>query len=279
MPAKPPPPIPWRMRWTTATATSSRSKIRSEYRVPSFRQMSVECAARHHDDQRVEVDLADGSRRGAGGRDSRRRSGRDRHARASSGKYVFSTIHTRDVASTVTALRDLHIDNRSLAGNLTGIISQRLVRRAGNECRRNEPISEKMAQFMRDEGVDPPESVAAPSGCQKCRNTGYYERVGVFEAVLPDREIREAIGRGDGEDDLRDMLRGPRHPQPVGRFAGQSARRNLHLRRSSFDDLGLVSGLMPDLGARYRGRLITATALLADAGREFRRWRRPGAKG
>ncbi|MEX0679199.1 MAG: ATPase, T2SS/T4P/T4SS family, partial [Pirellulales bacterium] len=40
---------------------------------------------------------------------------------ASSGKFVFTTMHTRDVAATVTALRDLHIDNRSLAGNLTGI--------------------------------------------------------------------------------------------------------------------------------------------------------------
>jgi type IV pilus assembly protein PilB len=178
-----------------------------EYRVPSFRQMSVD--ARHgitmtsglRSILRMDPDVVlVGEIRDAEAAEIAMRA-------ASSGKYVFSTIHTRDVASTVTALRDLHIDNRSLAGNLTGIISQRLVRRACDQCHRTEPISERMSQFMRDEGVEPSDSVAAPSGCQKCRNTGYYERVGVFEAVLPDREIREAIQRGEGEDDLRDMLR------------------------------------------------------------------------
>ncbi len=178
-----------------------------EYRVPSFRQMSVD--ARHGITMtsglksilRMDPDVVlVGEIRDAEAAEIAMRA-------ASSGKYVFSTIHTRDVASTVTALRDLHIDNRSLAGNLTGIISQRLVRRACDQCHRTEPISEKMAQFMRDEGVEPPVSVAAPGGCQKCRNTGYYERVGIFEAVLPDREIREAIERGDGENDMREMLR------------------------------------------------------------------------
>ena len=62
---------------------------------------------------------------------------------ASSGKYVFSTLHTRDVASTLTALRDLHLDLRSLAGNLTGIISQRLVRRLCPQCRRPTPLRDE----------------------------------------------------------------------------------------------------------------------------------------
>jgi type IV pilus assembly protein PilB len=126
---------------------------------------------------------------------------------ASSGKYVFTTIHTRDVASTVTALRDLHIDNRSLAGNLTGIISQRLVRRVCPDCCRQLPIDARRAQAFRDEGVEPPDSLAAPGGCKKCRNTGYRERIGIFEVVLPDRDIRAAIERGESEDDLRDLLR------------------------------------------------------------------------
>jgi general secretion pathway protein E len=126
---------------------------------------------------------------------------------ASSGKYVFTTLHTRDVASTITALRDLHIDNRSLAGNLTGIISQRLVRRPCQHCRREVSIDEAQCGLFVDQGVEPPASLFDNLGCEQCRYLGYFERIGVFEVVLPDRAIREAIEQGAPEDELRDLLR------------------------------------------------------------------------
>jgi general secretion pathway protein E len=126
---------------------------------------------------------------------------------ASSGKYVFTTLHTRDVASTITALRDLHIDNRSLAGNLTGIISQRLVRRLCPHCRRQTPIDSIQPQYFLDENVPPPTVLPTAGGCEKCRNLGYHERVGVFEVALPNRAIRESIERGAAEEELRDLLR------------------------------------------------------------------------
>ncbi len=126
---------------------------------------------------------------------------------ASSGKYVFTTLHTRDVASTVTALRDLHIDNRSLAGNLTGIISQRLVRRVCRHCRGQMAIDDSQRQAFRDEGLDPPDLLSSHAGCEQCRHSGYHERIGIFEVVLPDRALREAIEGGAAEDELRDLLR------------------------------------------------------------------------
>jgi type IV pilus assembly protein PilB len=178
-----------------------------EYRIPSFRQMSVD--ARHGVTMtsglrsllRMDPDVVlVGEIRDAETAEIAMRA-------ASSGKYVFTTIHTRDVASTVTALRDLHIDNRSLAGNLTGIISQRLVRRVCPECCRRLPIDAAQSKVFADEGVDPPEVLATAGGCRKCRNTGYHERIGVFEVVLPDRAIREAIEHGAAEDDLRDLVR------------------------------------------------------------------------
>ena len=126
---------------------------------------------------------------------------------ASSGKYVFTTLHTRDVASTITAMRDLHIDNRSLADNLTGIISQRLVRRLCPHCRKMEPIQPAEQQLFSQEEVEPPAELPKPVGCSRCRNVGYRERVGIFEVVLPNRAIREAIEGGAAEDELRDLLR------------------------------------------------------------------------
>ncbi len=126
---------------------------------------------------------------------------------ASSGKYVFTSLHTRDVASTITALRDLHIDNRSLGGNLTGIISQRLIRRLCGECCRTENPTAAEADVFARHGIVIPQEIGRPVGCPRCQNTGYYDRVGVFEVVIPEKDILHAIENGGSEDELRNVIR------------------------------------------------------------------------
>ncbi len=126
---------------------------------------------------------------------------------ASSGKYVFSTLHTRDVASTVTALRDLHIDSRSLSGNLAGIISQRLLRRLCQECCRRDTPTASEADLFAKHNVILPQEIFRPVGCPRCRNTGYFDRIGVFEVVFPEREVLNAIEQGVAEQELRSIIR------------------------------------------------------------------------
>jgi len=125
---------------------------------------------------------------------------------ASSGKYVFSSLHTRDVASTVTALRDLHIDNRSLAGNLAGIISQRLVRRLCPECSRAEAPNEQDAAIFRELKLPVPASIRHPVGCTHCHGTGYFDRIGLFELITSDDGIVHAIEAGRSEEELRQLI-------------------------------------------------------------------------
>jgi type II secretory ATPase GspE/PulE/Tfp pilus assembly ATPase PilB-like protein len=126
---------------------------------------------------------------------------------ASSGKYVFTTLHTRDVASTITALRDLHIDNRSLGGNLTGIISQRLVRTLCRDCRRETAIGSDDALLFETAGIERPERLFVPEGCSNCGGRGYLGRTGIFEVVVSDRAICNCIEQGEAEDVLRDLIR------------------------------------------------------------------------
>ncbi|MDB5389507.1 MAG: hypothetical protein JWM11_5153, partial [Planctomycetaceae bacterium] len=126
---------------------------------------------------------------------------------SSSGHYVFTTLHTRDVASTVTALRDLHADNYSLAANLTGIVSQRLLRCLCRECRVAVPTTDDERRLFVAAEMEPPVELYQPRGCGICQNSGYRGRVGVFEAVVVTPEIMSAIQRGVPEDELRQLIR------------------------------------------------------------------------
>lgn len=126
---------------------------------------------------------------------------------ASSGKYVFTTLHTRDVASTVTAILDLSIDRRSLAGNLTGIISQRLVRRLCPQCRQPAELSDKDRAWFGRYGIEPRSQIYVPVGCPACRGKGYRGRVGIFEAVLADAELVQQIAQGSTEHEVRELIR------------------------------------------------------------------------
>ncbi len=178
----------------------------AEYDIPTFRQLSVD--TKHGITMtsglrtllRLDPDVVlIGEIRDADAAETAMRA-------ASSGKYVFSSLHTRDVASTVTAIRDLHIDNRSLAGNLAGIISQRLLRRLCAECSTAAaPTEQEAAVFVANE-LEPPKEIRHPVGCPRCRGTGYYDRIGLFEVVTSEDDIITAINDGKPERELRRLI-------------------------------------------------------------------------
>ncbi len=126
---------------------------------------------------------------------------------ASSGKNVISTLHTRDVASAVTTLRDLHLDNRSLAENVRGVVNQRLVRRLCKDCCNLKPVSDQLVTRFGELNIEPVTEVAVPRGCPQCRETGYRGRVGIFEVAVIDDALREAIARQASEQELREIMR------------------------------------------------------------------------
>lgn len=112
---------------------------------------------------------------------------------ALTGHMVFSTLHTNDAASAVTRLLDLGIEPYLLASSLVGVVSQRLVRRVCRDCK----ITDSGAAECWDQRTDESQSSLAGAvkgkGCSSCRNTGYRGRVGVFEMMVVNEEIRELI--------------------------------------------------------------------------------------
>ncbi len=108
------------------------------------------------------------------------------------GHIVVSTLHTNSSAATITRLLEMGIESYLLADSLSGIVAQRLVRRLCKACRK--PRSATHAE-KHNLNLDPYQEymVYDPVGCSLCNDTGYYDRIGVYEIMQITPEIRRAI--------------------------------------------------------------------------------------
>lgn len=102
------------------------------------------------------------------------------------GHLVLATLHTNDAASAVTRLADMGIEPFLLSSSLLGVLAQRLVRKLCPHCRR--------------QGAD---GQWHPVGCEQCGHTGYQGRLGVFELLAVDEDIRALVHRQAPEADIR----------------------------------------------------------------------------
>lgn len=126
---------------------------------------------------------------------------------AGAGAFVFSSLHARDVATTITMLREFNIPSRNIATSLAGIVNQRLVRRLCTQCREQIAVSEKQVKLFSDQGMQAPDHVYVPRGCDICRGTGFYGRCGIFEVVACSGELSDAIAQGASEKEIRQIMR------------------------------------------------------------------------
>ncbi len=108
------------------------------------------------------------------------------------GQLVFTTLHSNDAPRTIERLVELGVARASLAAGLTAVLAQRLVRRLCENCRRSEPIP--VAQRARCAATASHWFV--PGGCRACAHSGYSGRIGVYELLVVDDPLRNAIGAG-----------------------------------------------------------------------------------
>ncbi|OIR18586.1 type II secretion system protein E [mine drainage metagenome] len=129
------------------------------------------------------------------------------------GHLVFSTIHTNDAPGAITRLIDMGIEPFLVASAIELVIAQRLVRRLCPECCRSEPIHRtKLLDTLAILGVDPSEAegvetLKAPVGCDRCRNTGYRGRIGLFEIFRPNEALHDLILRRESTRALANCAR------------------------------------------------------------------------
>ncbi len=119
------------------------------------------------------------------------------------GHLVLSTLHTNDTASTVARLIDMGIEPYILSSSLAGIISQRLVKKLCNSCKKSHITTESEMKLL---GIDKPIEIFEKVGCSACGNTGYSGRTGIYEMMIVDKEVRENINNGASTDEIRNIV-------------------------------------------------------------------------
>lgn len=119
---------------------------------------------------------------------------------AITGHLVLSTIHTNDAISAVARLTDMGVEPYLLSSALRGVVSQRLVKRLCNHCKKEITLSEV------EQGVlhDTIGKIYAPVGCSYCNNTGYKGRLPIHEILRIDTKLTNLISKNANIELLRE---------------------------------------------------------------------------
>jgi type IV pilus assembly protein PilB len=124
------------------------------------------------------------------------------------GHLVLSTFHTNDAPSAISRFSFMGLERYLLASSLDLIIAQRLVRRVCEKCKEPVEYDEPMLKELK---ITPEEAKSLTfykgKGCTACGNTGYKGRLPVFEFLMLDNDVREAIVRGANESEIRQISR------------------------------------------------------------------------
>ncbi len=122
------------------------------------------------------------------------------------GHLVLSTLHTNTAVGAIARLRDMGVEPFLLSSSLLGMLAQRLVRILCPECKQAYTASERECKALELSRTKPP-TLHRPAGCEKCNQTGYRGRTGIYEMVMVDEHMRGMIHDGASEQQLEHYAR------------------------------------------------------------------------
>ena len=130
------------------------------------------------------------------------------------GHYVLSTIHTINAIEVITRLRKIGISNYDIASTLATTVSQRLVRRICPKCAierefldEEKEIINKIGQKYGVEFDLKGKTTYEAQGCKYCNNVGYYDRIGIFEVLKIEDEVRDAITKDKSALEIQEVAK------------------------------------------------------------------------
>jgi len=124
------------------------------------------------------------------------------------GHLVFSTLHTNDAPSAITRLRDMGVPTFLITATVEAILAQRLVRKICVQCRTQfDPSDELLLELQLPIEKARQYKFYYGKGCQRCNNSGYKGRCGIYELLDMSDDIRDMISADASVDDMRNLAR------------------------------------------------------------------------
>jgi type II secretory ATPase GspE/PulE/Tfp pilus assembly ATPase PilB-like protein len=128
---------------------------------------------------------------------------------ALTGHLVLSTLHANDAVSTIPRLLEMGIEPFLIASTLNIIVTQRLARRLCDHCKKEYVVSknEKHNELLRlradlRQHIKDTDKLYQAEGCKECNNTGYSGRIGIYEILSMNKEIRDAVITNPNSDQI-----------------------------------------------------------------------------
>ncbi len=122
---------------------------------------------------------------------------------ALTGHLVFSTLHTNDAASAVTRLMDLGLAPYLISSTLIGVVAQRLVRKVCRECETPVMVPSEQVKTVGCDATADMVQLIEGAGCSKCRKTGYWGRIGIYEVLSVSSTIQKMIHKSAAEHEIK----------------------------------------------------------------------------
>jgi type II secretory ATPase GspE/PulE/Tfp pilus assembly ATPase PilB-like protein len=126
---------------------------------------------------------------------------------AMTGHQVYSTLHTNSAIGAIPRLQDLGVLPDIMAGNIIGVVAQRLIRRLCTHCRQAYRPDDDLTRRVLGVTADWQGEVYRAAGCEQCDSTGYKGRVAIMELFKMDGEIDELIARRATGREIREAAR------------------------------------------------------------------------
>jgi len=112
---------------------------------------------------------------------------------ALTGHLVLSTLHTNDAPGAITRLVDMDVEPFLVSSSCAGVIAQRLVRKICPKCKKPYKPSKNLIEELNISTNDKEFTFYKGEGCRNCKGTGYRGRIGIFELMVIDDEIKDMI--------------------------------------------------------------------------------------
>jgi type IV pilus assembly protein PilB len=124
---------------------------------------------------------------------------------AITGHLVLSTLHTNSSLDVTPRLKEMGVPPGTIAAGLIGVLAQRLVRRLCKSCTELRPIEPHEISLLKKhlQLTTFPEKMMAGKGCSKCKDTGFYDRIPVYEVWRKTPEIKNLLTLGASYEDLK----------------------------------------------------------------------------